>query len=91
MTGKPLPEEEYLRFDATGQAELVRRGEVAPSELVEAAIARIERLNPRVNAVIHRMDESARRAAGDTLPDAPFRGVPLLLKDLLSLGLKSRD
>jgi amidase len=84
VTGKPLPEEEYLRFDATGQAELVRRGEVAPSELVEAAIARIERLNPRVNAVIHRMDESARRAAGDTLPDAPFRGVPLLLKDLLS-------
>jgi len=59
----PLPDDEYLRHDATGLAELVRRGEVSPLELVETAIARIERLNPRLNAVIHRMDETARALA----------------------------
>ncbi|HEV8356534.1 MAG TPA: amidase family protein, partial [Gemmatimonadales bacterium] len=84
MTGKPLSDDEYLRYDATGLAQLVRRGEVSALELVETAIGRIERLNPIVNAVIHRMDESARHAASETHPDAPFRGVPLLLKDLLS-------
>jgi amidase len=76
--------EEYLRYDATGLAGLVARGKVSPLELAETAIARIERLNPAVNAVIHRMDEAARRAARGTLPDGPFRGVPFLLKDLLS-------
>jgi amidase len=84
MTAKPLSDADYLAHDATGQAELVRRGEVSALELVESAIARIERINPRVNAVIHRMDESARRAAAAPLPDGPFRGVPLLLKDLVS-------
>jgi amidase len=76
--------EEYLQYDATGLAALVARGAVSPLELVETAISRIERLNPRVNAVIHRMDESARRTASGALPHGPFRGVPFLLKDLLS-------
>src|SRR6266852_2469541 len=84
MTGNPLGDADYLARDATGLAELVRRGEVSPLELVETAIRRIERINPRVNAVIHGMDESARSAARGALPDGPFRGVPLLLKDLLS-------
>ena len=84
MSGKPLSQDEYLRHDAIGLAELVRRGEVAPIELVETAIARIELINPRVNAVIHRMDGSARSSAQGDLPDGPFRGVPFLLKDLVS-------
>lgn len=82
MAGKPLSDEEYLRHDGTGLAELVRRGEVTPLELVETALARIERLNPKVNAVIHRMDDAARTAAR-TAPGGPFGGVPFLLKDLL--------
>jgi len=83
MGGK-LSDQDYLRYDATGLAELVRRGEVTPLELVATAIDRIERLNPQVNAVIHRMNEAARRAAAGPLPDGPFRGVPFLIKDLLS-------
>jgi amidase len=72
---------EALDLDATGQAELVRRGEVKPAELVEAAIARAEKL-AQLNAVIlPRYDEARARAAG-TLPEGPFRGVPFLLKDL---------
>ena len=69
-------------LDATAQAELVRSGEVSPVELVEAAIARIELLNPELNAVITPLFEKARAAAGGELGDGPFRGVPMLLKDL---------
>jgi amidase len=66
----------------TEQAEAVRRGDVKPVELVEAAIARIERLNPELNAVIHEHFDRAREEACGELPDGPFRGVPFLLKDL---------
>jgi amidase len=69
-------------LDATGQAELVRTKEVTPSELVDSAIARIGRLNPALNAVIHELFERARAEASGALPDGPFRGVPFLLKDL---------
>ena len=69
-------------LDATAQAALVRDGKVSPLELVDAAIARIEKVNPEINAVIHERFEDARREAAGTLPDGPFRGVPFLLKDL---------
>jgi len=69
-------------LDATGQADLVRRGEVSPIELVDGAIARIEKLNGELNAVITPLFEKAREAAAGPLPDGPFRGVPFLLKDL---------
>lgn len=69
-------------MDATAQAELVRNGEASPTELVEAAIARVEQVNPELNAVIHEFFDEAREAAAGDLPDGPFRGVPLLLKDL---------
>ncbi|NOT09741.1 MAG: amidase, partial [Gemmatimonadales bacterium] len=84
MTDRPLSDSEYLGYDAIGLADLVRRGEVTSSELVETAIGRIDRLNPLVNAVIHRMDSRARATAAGPLSDGPFRGVPLLLKDLVS-------
>ena len=73
---------DLARLDATAQAELVRSGEVAPMELVEAAIERIEALNGELNAVIHPLYEEGRAAAASELPDGPFRGVPFLLKDL---------
>lgn len=70
--------EELQWLDATAQAELVANGDVTPLDLVEAAIERIDRLNPQLNAVIHRFDDEARA----TKPaDGPFRGVPFLLKD----------
>lgn len=73
---------EYPRLDAIAQVDLVRRGEVSPLELVESAIARIESLNPQLNAVITPLFDAARaQAAHPALPDGAFRGVPLLLKD----------
>ena len=70
-------------MDATDQAALVATGEVTPSELLEAAIERIEQSNPSVNAVVIEWFDHAHSIAGDPeLPDGPFRGVPFLLKDL---------
>jgi amidase len=70
-------------LDATAQAELIRKREATPLELVDAAIARIEKVNPRLNAVITPLFEQARRTAqSKDLADGPFRGVPYLLKDL---------
>lgn len=74
--------DEYDTFDGLGLAALVARGEVSPVDLVEAAIARIEKLDPTLNAVVHRAFESARSEAAGDLPDGPFRGVPFLIKDL---------
>ena len=76
--------EEYAQYDGLGLAELVLQREVTPEELVEEAIRRIEALNPRLNAVIHPMYELARADAIRGVPEGPFRGVPFLLKDLLS-------
>jgi amidase len=68
--------------DATALAELARRGEVTPIELVDAAIARIEALDPDLNAVIHRQFERARDDAARVPLGGPFAGVPFLFKDL---------
>ena len=76
--------DELAFMDGTAQAELVRRKEVKPIELVDAAIERIERLNPTLNAVVTPMYEEARAAATAKLPEGPFTGVPFLLKDLIA-------
>jgi amidase len=71
------------RLDATAQAELVRKGEISPVELVDAGIARIESLDPKLNAVIlPSFDEARAQARSGRIGDGPFRGVPFLLKDL---------
>lgn len=69
-------------LDATDQAALVRSGEVTPLELLDAAIERIERIDPALNAVVIRWFDAARATAAGPLPEGPFRGVPTLLKDL---------
>src|SRR5690606_31467139 len=79
---KDAPVDELLSLDAVGQAEAVRNGEVSPRELAEAAIARIEALDVELNAVIYRRFERALAEVDDIPVDAPFRGVPILLKDI---------
>ena len=69
-------------LDATAQAELVASGAVSPDELLDAALAAVDRLNPSLNAVVLVQEAAARRAIRDGLPKGPFRGVPFLLKDL---------
>jgi amidase len=75
---------EYGEFDALGLAELVRRGEVTSTELLDEALARTAAVNPKINAVIHLMEGGARAAIATGLPEGPFRGVPFLVKDLMT-------
>ncbi len=72
-----------LDLDATAQAALVRDGQLTPSALLEAAIARVTRLNPALNAVAAADEEKARDRAWSVGRHEPFAGVPTLLKDLL--------
>ncbi|MBA4394083.1 MAG: amidase [Desulfobacca sp.] len=73
---------DYDSYDALALAELVRQGKVTPLELCEEAIERIEGINPKINAVVTRLFDQGRQAASKPLPDGPFSGVPMLLKDL---------
>jgi amidase/6-aminohexanoate-cyclic-dimer hydrolase len=72
-------------FDAVGLAELVRRGETTPAELLDAAMERLQAVDPAINAVPIRHEDFARRQIARGLPDGPFRGVPFALKDLALL------
>ncbi len=72
----------YRSSDAVTLAGLVKRGEVAPVELVEAGIRAIEEMNPGLNAVIDRRYDIGRAAAAEVDLEAPLAGVPFLLKEL---------
>ena len=76
---------EYVSYDATGLGELVARGDVHPGELLETAIALVEKHNPLLNGVVHRFYDIARTEVQGPLKDGPFKGVPLLLKDIGAL------
>ncbi|GAA5150824.1 amidase [Nocardioides marinquilinus] len=77
-----MDHDEYAAHDAVGLADLVRSGEVTRDELVAAARARTAAVNDRVNAVVVDVDPPAARASAELADDAPFAGVPFLLKDL---------
>jgi amidase len=73
---------EYAQYDALGLAELVAKRQVTPLELAEEAIARIEKHNPTLNAIVRPLYDYGRAIAAAP-GDGPFRGVPFLLKDIL--------
>lgn len=82
------PSDPFEELDATALADLVRRGEASALEVTDAAIARMEARNPRVNAVVSTRFEAARAEAAALDADparkraAPFAGAPFLVKDL---------
>lgn len=75
---------DYDAHDGLGLAELIRSKQLSASEVIDEAIGRAERTEPKLSFVVHRMYESARRAAREPLGDGPFAGVPYVVKDLLS-------
>ena len=79
-----IPFADYTRHDGLGLASLVRRREIRPTELLETALARIDRDNPALNAVIRRRDEQVRAETAQVDPAARFAGVPFLVKDLIA-------
>src|SRR5262252_8209130 len=74
--------EEYRKHDAISLAGLIAKREVSPEEVLETAIARAEKINPVINAIVHKQYEQARKAVAAGLPEGPLKGVPYLLKDL---------
>ena len=76
---------EYDQYDAVALAQLVRKGDVSPEQLLEEAIARLEQRDPALNTVVNKLYDLARDAIRAGLPDGPMRGVPFLLKDLHAL------
>ena len=70
-----MTQKEYVSFDALGLAAKVHRGDVTATELLELALQRLGALNPQINAVVHVMEEDARRAA-TTPASSPFAGSP---------------
>lgn len=78
----PMTLAEYARHDATGLAELVTRGEVAPAELAQTAARAIAAVNPAVNAVVETYPDRIEKLDAASLGNGPFRGVPFLMKDV---------
>jgi amidase len=74
--------DEYRRQDATALASLIAKKEVSAKEVLEAAIARAEQVNPAINAIVHKQYDRARSAVAQGLPSGPLSGVPFLIKDL---------
>jgi amidase len=68
--------------DAIGVADAIRQGDVSATEVLEACLARIDERNPTLNAVVNRCDDVARAAVAAGVPDAPFAGVPFVVKEL---------
>ena len=84
--------DDLFDYDGVALGELVRKKEVKPTELLEVTIQRIEKINPKLNAVIHKMYDQSRETAENWNTQVQkggaegviFCGVPFLLKDLLA-------
>jgi amidase len=72
---------EYWQYDGLGLADLVKQRQVTPKELLQTAIAAIEKLNPSINAV-HQVLSAAAEKEAEQLPHGPFTGVPFLIKEV---------
>ena len=75
---------ELATYDLTGTADLIRHKEIKPEEAIQAAIERIEQLNPHYNAVVTPMFDLAMDQLSQASPTGPLYGVPYLLKDLMA-------
>jgi amidase len=75
--------QDYTSRDGLGLADLVSRKEVKPEELLETALSAVEKVNPKINAVLQTLGDQARAAIREGLPQGPFRGVPFLIKELV--------
>lgn len=74
--------QEYRRYDALGLAELIKRGETTAPKLLDIAIRRAEEINPSINAIVTKMYDEGMKMLNEYPKNAPFAGVPFLIKDL---------
>jgi amidase len=82
LRAMPLPLPEYDTLDGLALAALVRDGHLSPRELLDAALARIDARNPRLNAIVRTLEAQATASLARIPAGAPFAGVPMVIKDL---------
>ena len=84
---------EYDRYDGLGLAGLIAAKEISAREVMDEAIARAEKLNPALNAIVFAAYDRAREAASGAPAQGPFAGVPMLLKDMRgdAVGMPTRS
>ena len=75
---------EYTSHDGLGLADLVARKQVKPEELVTAALQAVEKVNPKINAVLQTLPTQSAESVRVGLPQGPFTGVPFLIKERIS-------
>lgn len=84
---------EYSQLDGLGLADLIRKGEVTATDVLDSALKRIDRLNPRVNAVVHRLDDFGRGMIANGLGKGHSTACPFLSRILTgkSRALRTRQ
>ena len=75
---------EFANYDGLGLADLVKGGKVTPEELRDASLEAIEKLNPKLNSVVTVLADEAQKEIEAGLPDGPFKGVPFVIKELIT-------
>ena len=75
--------EQYEDYDALGLAEILRKGEVTPTEVLEAAIDRSDKVNPDLNAIILDLHKMANRTISKGLPDESAHSSTVIFLDVL--------
>ena len=73
---------DYMKEDAVGLAALIAARQVSAKEVLDAAVARAEAVNPKLNAITHLLIDEASAAAATGVASGPLAGVPFLVKDL---------
>ena len=73
---------EYINYDALGLVNLIRKKEITPSEIIDISLGAIEKINPKINAIIGNLEKETEDALKRNNPNKPFSGVPFLIKDL---------
>jgi amidase len=73
-------------LDATGVADAIRAGRVTRTDVVDAAIARTEAVNPALNGLAYEAFQQARASSSAGAADGFFGGVPTFIKDNVDVG-----
>src|ERR1700740_585876 len=82
--------DEYRKHDAISLAELIAKRQISAEEVLEAAMARAEQINPVINAIVHQQYDQARKAIAAGLPEGPLKGVPYLFEAIVTVTFANR-
>ena len=78
---------DYDKYDGLGLAELIRKKQITPLELLHAVQQRLEAVNPKLNVFAYLFFDKAEAAIKQGLPAGPFQGVPFALGAAMTMAL----